>query len=764
MIRRIRLEEGWLTFILVWALLMIVTVATLNAEFIDGLEYLPLIATLGVVAGLALAKSRFSARAAHLTALIYGLFLVTYLMGTMLPAGMIWQDRIFDLFGRQFVWLRKALAEESSRDGLIFVIHTSAVFWLLGYTAAWYAFRDSRVWRVIVPGALVLLSVIYYYYGPKQLALFLALYALIALLYIARSHLVNQERIWRSAAVRFESEIRFSFLQASLVAGLLALALAWSLPTAQASTAVNNALGSAGVKDFWRGFQDDWTRVFSSLRSYGGVTNDPFGSTLTLGGPRTAGNSLIMDIYVTERLPYVYWQAVTYDQYSGGGWAVTDSNQVLHLPDEGQIAVPYSAARKDIFQTVVNYIPNSSTIHGAPEIVNSDRQIYVTQSAAAGGVMVRTVQSRFVMRQGERYQVHSSISLANATSLRQASQNYPDWITGKYLQLPDDITPETLALAEQLTAGLTNPFDKAIAIRDYLRANVAYNDQIEAPPDGVEPVHYILFERQEAYCNYYASALAVMLRSQGIPARFVSGYTQGEWLQDASVYRVRSNNAHAWTEVFFPGYGWIQFEPTASLPAADRPEGGNPGDAFGAESADEQRDFQELGANDEQDDFERLADLLGVDSEPPAELNLSDGRVSPWQIVLGVSLLAVVLVVAVIAERTNRQVESDVEKSYGRLGRWASWLGVTIRANHTPYERATMLAMAVPEGKDPLRNLTHQFVQQRFSQRQASAEDFDPRLEWKTLRPAMLRETILFQLRRLRPPKKDRLAEKRPLW
>lgn len=756
MTKRIRLEEGWFTFILVWALIIIVTVATLNAEFIDGLEYLPLISTLGVLTGLALAKSRFSSRAAHLTALIYGLFLVTYLIGTTLPAGMSWQDRIFDLFGRQFIWLRKALTEQSSRDGLIFVIHTSAVFWLLGYTAAWYTFLDSRVWRVIVPGALVLLSVIYYYYGPKKLALFLALYALIALLYIARSHLVNQERIWRSASVRFENDIRFSFLQASLLAGLLALGLAWTLPAAQASTAVNNALGSAGVKDTWREFQDNWTRVFSSLRSYGGVTNDPFGSTLTLGGPRTAGNSLIMDIYVNERLPYVYWQAVAYDQYSGGGWAVTDSDQVLHLPDEGQIGVPYSAARADVFQTIVNYIPNSSTIHGAPEIVNSDRQIYVTQSDAGGnGVTVRTVQSRFVMRQGERYQVHSRISLADATSLRQASQAYPDWITAKYLQMPEDITPETLALAEQLTAGLNNPFDKAIAVRDYLRANVTYNDQIDAPPDGVEPVHYILFERQEAYCNYYASAMAVMLRSQGIPARFVTGYTQGEWLEDSTTYRIRSNNAHAWTEVFFPGYGWIQFEPTASLPAGDRPEGGNPGDAFGAESALDQQEFQELGVDEEQDDFERLSDLLGADEEPPAELNLGGG-ISPWQIVLGVSLLALVLVIAFIAERTNRQVESDIEKSYGRLGRWGSWLGVSIRANHTPYERATMLATAVPSGKEPLRNLTHQFVQQRFSQRQASEESFDPRQEWKTLRPAMLRETIMFQLRKLRPAKKEK--------
>jgi hypothetical protein len=124
-----------------------------------------------------------------------------------------------------------------------------------------------------------------------------------------------------------------------------------------------------------------------------------------------------------------------------------------------------------------------------------------------------------------------------------------------------------------------------------------------------------------------------------------------------------------------------------------------------------------------------------------------------------VAVLALVLILGIITERTNRRVEGDIEKSYGRLGRWGSWLGLSIGANHTPYERANMLATAVPSGKEPLRNLTQQFVQQRFSPQQTSEESFDPRQEWKILRPAMLRETVLFQLRRLRPEKKEKPAE-----
>ena len=166
---------------------------------------------------------------------------MTYLLGKDLPSAWTWQERIADLVGRQASWLSKVFSENSSRDGLIFVMHTSAVFWLLGYTAAWYTFRRPSVWRVVLPSGLVLLSVIYYYYGPKPLVGYLALYTLIALIYVARTHLVAQERIWRVASVKYEKGIRFSFLQASFLAAIVALGVSWALPTS--TTSSTRALG-----------------------------------------------------------------------------------------------------------------------------------------------------------------------------------------------------------------------------------------------------------------------------------------------------------------------------------------------------------------------------------------------------------------------------------------------------------------------------------------------------------------------------------------
>jgi hypothetical protein len=152
---------------LVWSLIAVTATAIAAAELTDeGLDILMSVGTLGVLAGLVLAKSRFSSRTAHFFSLVYGVALVGVLVGSLLPADLSWRLRIFDLVERQVEWRGKAIGGGVSRDNIIFVLQTSAIFWLLGYTAAWYTFRTSRVWRVVLPTGLVLLSVIYYYYGP----------------------------------------------------------------------------------------------------------------------------------------------------------------------------------------------------------------------------------------------------------------------------------------------------------------------------------------------------------------------------------------------------------------------------------------------------------------------------------------------------------------------------------------------------------------------------------------------------------------------
>ena len=749
---RFRLEEGWTTLLLLMAMLLISSIAVMQAGWIDGLQLIPIASITALLTGVLLAKSRFPSRTAHLFALVYGLFTILYLVGTILPEDMLWRERVFDLINRQFVWLGKAADGGTSRDGLIFVIHTTAAFWLLGYTAAWYTFRISRIWRVVLPTGIVLLSVVYYYAGPKPLPLYLASYIVIALLFVARTHLADQEKVWRAASVRYERRIWFTFLRASLLASFIALAIAYAMPTLSASAAVSDAFSDA--RGPWQAFQDDWTRLFASLRSYGTTVSDPYQDTLVLGGPRTVGNTLIMDVYVPREIPYVYWQAVVYDKYEDGSWrAAENTDTSLHFPDDGRLDVPPTQQREVITQTVINYLPNSSTLYAAPEVVGSDKQIFVNATTDNdGNLLVSSVRSRYALRQGDRYKMISRVADVDATSLRQASTNYPSWVSSTYLQLPETITPETLDLAEELTAGLDNPFDKAIAVRDYLRTNITYNDQIEAAPVGMDSVHYTLFVLQEGYCNYYASAMSVMLRDQGIPTRIVSGYAQGEFDEETQSYRVRASNAHTWVEVYFPGYGWIQFEPTAALPVNERPEsaGGNAGDAFPmSEEPSQLGDITDpLGPGNLPEDIELNAN--GELGRPDA--NSIQGffiNFPVWQTVTAVIILAIAGVLIYVANEFNRRVETDINRSYTRLGGWANWLGILLRPVHTPYERADLLTTAVPEGSGPIRTLTQQFVLKQFSQNRATEPDFEPLEQWKQLRPIFVRKGLTNRLLRL---------------
>jgi transglutaminase-like putative cysteine protease len=760
---RPRLEEGWSTLILLWAMMFISAYAIQQADLIAGLHIIPVVGTMAILAGTLLAKSRFSSNTAHLFALLYGVFVVFYLVGTTSSfEGMLWRERVLHaeegMIARQLVWFSKLVDGGTSRDGLIFVFQTAVIFWLLGYTAAWYTFRHSHLWRAIIPTGLVLLSVVYYYAGPRPLHYNLGVFALLAALFIARTYLVEQEKTWRSSAVRYETGIWFTFARAGLIAAVVALFLAWGLPPLSANAAVSDALG--GTRGPWREFQDNWTRMFSALRTYGTNTADPYQDTLVLGGPRSVGNIPVMDVLVERQLPYIYWQAIVYDSYEDESWHRATDASTEHFPEDGPIDVPQTRAREVVTQTVYSYFPNSSLIYGAPEIINANRPLLVSARADDNGdKLVSIVRSKYVLQQGDTYQVMSRMSTADETSLRSASTNYPAWVRETYLQLPDTITPETLALAEELTAPFDNSYDKALAVQNYLRENITYNDQIPAPPENIEPVHHTLFVSQEGYCNYYASAMAVMLRSQGIPARLVSGYAQGTYDEESRVYRVRASNAHTWVEVFFPSFGWIQFEPTASLPVITRPEfvdegaDGNPLDAFFFNDA---RSSPPLPPEDLAD-FENLGDVdaLGRDNANSSFASLAE-TFPVWQALGAVVVVAAAVGVSFLANKMNRRVEEDVDLSYKRLGSWARWLGVEHRPEHTPYERADVLVTAVPEGKESIRSLTRQYVLKQFSRQRTYEDGFDPLLHWQALRPLLLRKSILTRLQRLQQKTKRR--------
>ena len=171
-----------------------------------------------------------------------------------------------------------------------------------------------------------------------------------------------------------------------------------------------------------------------------------------------------------------------------------------------------------------------------------------------------------VQRAVSRYEAESDIATPSPAELRASSQNYPAAIAAVYLRLPA-VDPRVPRLAAQVTASAGNNFDKAAAIENHLRTRYGYTLQL--PQTEVrDPIANFLFERKQGHCEYFASSMAVMLRTLGIPSRVVNGFRSDEFNDLTGNYVVRAKDAHAWVEAYFPGYGWQTFDPTpAGSPA-----------------------------------------------------------------------------------------------------------------------------------------------------------------------------------------------------
>jgi hypothetical protein len=159
-----------------------------------------------------------------------------------------------------------------------------------------------------------------------------------------------------------------------------------------------------------------------------------------------------------------------------------------------------------------------------------------------------------------RYEATSLVPAVRPQKLRAASTVYASEIRDAYLQLPE-LDPRIRDLARKITAASPTPYDKAAAMESYLQTRYAYSLDLSGAP-GENPLSYFLFERRAGHCEYFAAAMTVMLRSLGIPARYVNGFLPGEYNDVGEDYIVRASDAHSWVEVYFPEYGWITFDPT----------------------------------------------------------------------------------------------------------------------------------------------------------------------------------------------------------
>jgi transglutaminase-like putative cysteine protease len=366
------------------------------------------------------------------------------------------------------------------------------------------------------------------------------------------------------------------------------------------------------------------------------------------------GNNLESD-QITR--PTYYFRSLTYDGYTGRGWISRRTQEREYSPGD----LLFDPVREDTYQVrqQIQFVEEGDGIVytvGEPLSIDQDFlaawRILDDQSGIYDlfGVMVAE----------DIYRADSLVRIYSEEELRAAGQDYPAWLQERYLQLPGSLPERIYALARDLTATEPNPYDRAVALESYLRT-IPYTLDVDTGPGNQDIVDYFLFDLEKGYCDYYASAMVVLARAAGLPARYVIGYLAETFDETDQVYIITADQAHAWTEVYFPGYGWIPFEPTGGRGAIDRlPE----------PSAELPEDFE-------------------LDLSPLVDESPSVFRNWPFMVGIGITLIFLLIFIGWIS--------SDVvlyftptgvlpEKIFGRLYKISGRIGIRLQPGETAYE------------------------------------------------------------------------------
>ncbi|MGA8489209.1 MAG: DUF3488 and transglutaminase-like domain-containing protein [Terriglobales bacterium] len=299
-----------------------------------------------------------------------------------------------------------------------------------------------------------------------------------------------------------------------------------------------------------------------------------FSDQVQLGqiGEIQQSNSVVMHIQIDGDTQGAYdlkWRGVTLNVFDGKTWFNPHAQHVVASAGSGRFLLLQNGAQWRRFQPaggsqLIHYrvlmeplISNVFFLAPTPRLVQGNYRLLSMDNGDA----VFDLDPEHPVG---RYEATSDIAQPSLSQLRAASNDYPPEILLNYLQLPR-VDDRVLPLAKQVTASTDNNYDKAAAVERYLRTHFGYTLQLPrtVPRD---PVANFLFERKQGHCEYFASAMAIMLRTLGIPSRVVNGFRTGEFNDLTSQYVVRGSNAHSWVEAYFPGYGWISFDPTPAAP------------------------------------------------------------------------------------------------------------------------------------------------------------------------------------------------------
>ena len=768
-----------LSLLLVLASLLVVTTTVERADWVDT-PSLALVVFLGFLTGFLLAGLKLRAFLFHVVGLLLGAVTVLWQASTLTRGDSI-AAHLGELLYRLDLWIKAVGTGGISLDTVPFAFGLITLSWLLGYLAAWALLRRRNAWLALTSGTAGI--IVNLCYLPEKHAPFFFLYLLLAFLALCRATSVK----WEAEFARFgrypDAVLGMGFLHRAFWFILAALSVAFLLPRYGYLSALDSSYWF--FRSPIDRFHNDFGRLFAGLPARKAMPYRAFGAVFPFQGTVTVSSAPVLE--VRSPVP-MYWKGRSYSEYTSKGWKMGDTQifpsdwlpsfwreehhqkrydvtveGTVYFPTqiffvggrpqaEGGVRVEsydsptYTLDLKepdveeglppDVREVMLNLNPpltlqRLNALEGGltAELVVENEEYegsYATKLALARVLPnppdVLAVHSPTRLENSDSYEITTSVSYATAEELRQAGQEYPAWVRDRYLPLPSTLPTRVKELAREVTANAPTPYDKAQAIAQYLQT-IPYTLEIDPPPFDGDGVDYFLFTLKKGYCDYFASAMTVMLRAVGVPTRLAVGHAPGEKTGD-DAYLVRDSDSHAWSEVYFPLYGWIPFEATPGREAPPRLAPVTQEPVFPMPGIGEEEVYEEIEEDVPFIPFGR----------PPPRPSFKPAKVLPWlALPLGLALALFYL------WRRFMTPPIGAEAAFRRLVLLTTLAGIGPHRSHTPYEHADTLEERLPRDKGAIRAIAEAYVRCRYGgKRLASSEQQGLRRAWLALRGTLL--------------------------
>lgn len=664
------LRPRWIPLALIGVILLAVTGSLYQAAWVQDASPLVNALWLGAICGGLVSGSQFRGPAAAAYSLAVSLAVMLQSLGRIVPPlslfptpapfDQLWlmHIRLLTLFDRVGGWYGDWTGGKPVTDTGLFVLLAGLLLWNSAAWLVWSFARRHQALSAVLPcGLLLALNTQLRAQSPD----WFMIYLFVSVVLVAYATYMGHLRDWDHRRVDYSGELGADWGIYSIVICVVIIAVARLAPllgTPEGLQVLSDAFRPAVQQ-----VSETSEQIFAAVNpipNWSPPLTAEMPNLSAIGAPLPSRQDTVMWVTIGDPAPgqdengnllpperQHYWSGGALERYTGAGWDALDAREFdRDAPEAGETP----QGRYLLWQKFEIEAQHGKSLFAADLAIAASSNVRLRLNPLGDTSLLQGADSR--------YEVQSWAVNVTWQELVAAGTYYPAEIAERDLLLPASLPARVRSLAARVTSGARTPYDKTLQVQSYLRLNHPYRLDVPRPPAGADAVDYFLFEAPGGFCTYFASAMAVMLRAEGVPARVVTGYAMGDYDAEREAYRVPASAAHAWVQVYFPGYGWVDFEPTPARPVLEYP-------------------------------VENAPTPLPVPISPPP----LGAPTQPWQALLGVIALGTALaLVLILLQRglnpRNRETgaRGQIRELYWTMRRLLSLAGVRATPATTPAE------------------------------------------------------------------------------